>query len=64
MEKRVTSQVETPSQTTGYRLRVEEQEGVTIVQLAGRLALEDMRSLMSELLSIPRAGMSRRISVD
>lgn len=56
--------METPSQTTGYRLRVEEQEGVTIVQLAGRLALEDMRSLMSELLSIPRAGMSRRISVD
>jgi phospholipid/cholesterol/gamma-HCH transport system permease protein len=64
MEKRITSQVETPVHTPGYRLRVEEQEGVTIVQLAGRLALEDMRGLMSELLSIPRAGMSRRISVD
>jgi len=62
--KRVTSHVETPSQTTGYRLRVEPREGVTIVKLEGRLALEDMRSLMSELLSIPRAGMSQRISVD
>ncbi|HET6490806.1 MAG TPA: MlaE family lipid ABC transporter permease subunit [Syntrophales bacterium] len=56
--------METPSQTTGYRLRVEPREGVTIVKLEGRLALEDMRSLMSELLSIPRAGMSQRISVD
>lgn len=64
MGKRVTSHVETPSQTTGYRLRVEPREGVTIVKLEGRLALEDMRSLMSELLSIPRAGMSQRISVD
>ena len=53
-----------PSQTTGYRLRVEEREGVTIVELAGRLALKDMRSLLSELLSIPGAGTSRRISVD
>jgi phospholipid/cholesterol/gamma-HCH transport system permease protein len=56
--------VDWPSQTTGYRLRVEEQEGVTIAHLAGRLALEDMKSLMSDLLSIPERGTSRRISVD
>ena len=64
MGKRVSSQVARPSQTTGYRLQVEEQEGLTIVRLAGRLALKDMRSLMSELLSIPEAGASRRITVD
>jgi phospholipid/cholesterol/gamma-HCH transport system permease protein len=56
--------VDTLSQAPGYRLHTEEQEGVTIVHLAGRLALEDMRNLMAELLSIPVAGGSRRISVD
>ena len=64
MEKGTSSQVEIPSQTPGYHLRVHEQADVTIIELAGRMALADMRSLMSDLLSIPVEGISRRISVD
>ncbi len=56
--------MEIPSHLPGYQLQVREQDGTTIVRLAGRLALEDLRGLLSELLPIAEAGTSRRISVD
>lgn len=57
--------METPAQSSKYRLQVDEKEsGETIVRLAGRLALEDLKPLMADLQTIPARLKPRRISVD
>ncbi len=50
---------------TQYRLQVEENTGGEItIRLEGRLALEDLKSLMSDLQAVPKRQRPRKITVD
>jgi phospholipid/cholesterol/gamma-HCH transport system permease protein len=52
-------------QMTGYRLSVEGKMGEeATIRLSGRLALEDMKTLMADLQAIPERLKPRRLSVD
>ncbi len=52
-------------ETTGYRLSVEGKTGEeATIRLAGRLSLDDLEPLMSDLQAIPGRLKPRRLSVD